>query len=107
MSIDLNNSPGNPPTVIGQTILTAIGTKYRVSLSLNINPYCGTTPKTGFVSAGDATKSFTTSDTTTQRVELDFVASSSSTLIQIGSTTQSTACGPAVFDISVVQVCVA
>jgi hypothetical protein len=105
VSMDLNADAPNALVTIGQSIATTVGSTYSVSFSLNQNPNCGGV-KTGFVSAGStASQAFSIADTVTQTINYSFVATEASTLIQIGSTTQGSTCGPVVYGISAAVVC--
>ena len=102
-SMDLNS---DNKVTLGQSLKTIAGQTYTLTFSLNQNPCGPSMTKTGFVSAvGTASQPFTISNTATQQISYAFKASSDSTLVQIGSTTESSSCGPVVFNFKVVQGC--
>lgn len=96
------NSDG--PTTIGQNVATKIGATYRVKFSLN-EDQCGPSVKSGFVSAtGASPESFSHRGSHSKSIYYQFEAASSVTLIQIGSTTESTECGPLIDSISMILI---
>jgi choice-of-anchor C domain-containing protein len=100
---------GNGPGTVSQTLATSAGTEYTVSYALAGNPQCGPAVKEIEVDWNDTaadTESFDTTGHSTSSMgwvtkTFTATASSSSTTIAFKSLTSS-ACGPALDDVSVV-----
>ena len=96
-AIDLNGGAANPAGTISQSIATAVGVSYVLNYYYAANPECETGPKTGSVTAGSASQSFSTNTSGGfpgwQPKSLAFTASASSTTIKFTGSTPQTNCG--------------
>jgi hypothetical protein len=99
-AIDLNGTPPNPPGQIAQTVATVPGVAYVLTYEYAANAVCERGLKTGSVTAGSASQTFSANTTNGfpgwKTASLRFLASSSTTTITFSSLTQQTPCGPTI-----------